>query len=306
MEHPLAAQDYPSRPVQIIAPSAPGGGFDLVGRILADGLSGQFGRPFVVENRTGGGTLIGTQAAAVAAADGYTLLVGGLSNIALNPALQKSLRYSPGDFTPIGLAVSYSYTLIARPTLAQSTMKDVLEFARRNPGKLSIATGGTGSGQHVGAAILAKTTGVDIVVVPYKGAQQVYPDLISGRVDLFFDNTTTARPYIDGEKVKAIAISSAQRSPLLPNVPTIAESGVAGFEMETWFGLFAPAKTPAPIIDRLRTSLAWVGQSEATRTAFERSGGRPLDMSAEQTEVFVRSEITKWADLIRQAGITTD
>jgi tripartite-type tricarboxylate transporter receptor subunit TctC len=304
MEHPLAAQDYPSRPVQIIAPSAPGGGFDLVGRILADGLSGQFGRPFVVENRTGGGTLIGTQAAAVAAADGYTLRTE--QHRSQSRAPKKSLRYSPGDFTPIGLAVSYSYTLIARPTLAQSTMKDVLEFARRNPGKLPIATGGTGSGQHVGAAILAKTTGVDIVVVPYKGAQQVYPDLISGRVDLFFDNTTTARPYIDGEKVKAIAISSAQRSPLLPNVPTIAESGVAGFEMETWFGLFAPAKTAAPIIDRLRTSLARVGQSEATRTAFERSGGRPLDMSAEQTEGFVRSETTKWADLIRQAGITTD
>lgn len=302
----LRAQPYPDHPVRVIAPSAPGGGFDFVGRVLSDKLSERLGQSFVVENRAGAGTLVGTQAAAAAQPNGYTLLVGGLSNIALNPGLYKKITYDPSDFTPLGLVISYSYTLIARTSMPQATLKEIVDFAHANPGKISFATGGTGSGQQVGAAIIAKLANMNVVEVAYKGAQPVYTDLISSRVDLFFDNTTTARPYIDAGSVKAIAISSAQRNPLLPKVPTINESGVVQFEMETWFGLFAPSRTPAPIVNRLRTEIAAIMKLPETRTTFERSGGRLLSMSTEETDAFVRAEVAKWTALIRQAGISAD
>jgi tripartite-type tricarboxylate transporter receptor subunit TctC len=303
---PAAAQTYPDKPVKIIAPSTPGGGFDLVGRVLADKLTAHMGQTFIVENRAGAGTLVGTQAAAQAPANGYTLLVGGLSNIALNAGLYKQPGYSPDDFTPLGLAVSYSYTWIGRRDLAQSTLKDVIDYARANPGKLNLAIGGVGSGQHVGAAILMKLAGVTMEQVNYRGAQPVYTDLISGRVDLFYDNTTTARSYIDGGQVKALAISSAERNPLLPNIPTINETGVAKLEMETWFGLFAPAKTPQAIVDRLRPEVIRAIKDSDTRATFEKSGGRVLDMTPAQTDRFVKAEVTKWTALIKQADISAD
>src|SRR5258708_25163911 len=221
---PAAAQTSPDKPVKIIARSTPGGGFDLVGRVLADKLRAQRGQTFIVENRAGAGTLVGTQAAAQSPANGYTLLVGGLSNIALNAGLYKQPGYSPEDFTPLGLAVSYSYTWIARRDLPQSTLKDVIAYARANPGKLNLAIGGIGSGQHVRAAILMKLTGVTMEQVHYRGAPPRYTDLLSGRVDLFYDNTTTARSYIDGHQVKALAISSANRNPLPPALPPIIET----------------------------------------------------------------------------------
>jgi tripartite-type tricarboxylate transporter receptor subunit TctC len=301
---PLHAQNYPDRPVKVVVPSTPGGGFDFVGRVLADKLTEQLGQPFVVENRPGAGTMLGTQTAASAAPNGYTVLVGGLSNIALNPGLYKQLPYAPEDFTPIALVISYSYTWIARPNLPQSSLADVFAFARANPGKLNLAIGGLGSGQHVGAAILCKLAGVTMESVNYKGAQPVYTDLLADRVDVFYDNTTTARPYIDSGRVKPLAISSAARNPLLPNVPTITETGVAPFEMETWFGLFALAKTPPAIVARLRTAVADVMKMEAVRTTFEKSGGRLLSMPPGETEAFVKAEVAKWTKLVRDAGVT--
>lgn len=300
---PAVAEGYPEKPVRIIVPSTPGGGFDFVGRVLADKLGAQMGQNFIVENRAGAGTLIGTRTAAQAAADGYTLVVGGLSNIALNAPLYSDPGYKPADFVPLGLAVSYSYTWIARPDLPQSTLKDVIDYARANPGRLNLAIGGIGSGQHVGAAILLHLTGVKMEQVNFKGAQPVYTDLISGRVDLFYDNTTTARPYIDAGKVKALAISSAKRNLLLPNVPTITETGVAKFEMETWFGLFAPAKTPKPIVEKLQAEVAKAVRNPQSVATFEKSGGRVLDMSPAETEAFVKAEVAKWGDLVRRAGI---
>ncbi len=302
----VAAQTYPDRPVRIIVPSTPGGGFDFVGRVLADKLGAQMGQTFVVENRAGAGTLIGSRTAAQAPADGYTLLVGGLSSIALNAPLYKDAGYSPTDFVPLALAVTYSYTWIARPDLPQSSLKEVIDFARANPGKLNLAIGGIGSGQHVGAVILLNLTGVRMEQVNFKGAQPVYTDLISGRVDLFYDNTTTARPYIDAGKVKALAISSAARNPLLANVPTITETGVAKFEMETWFGLFAPAKTPRPIVERLQAEVARAAHNPQSVATFEKSGGRVLDMSPDETQRFVASEIAKWGDLVRRAGVKAE
>ncbi len=243
------AQEYPSRLVRIVAPSSPGGGFDLVGRVLAQKLGEQTGQPFVVENRPGAGTLVGSQLAARAVPDGYTLLVGGLSNIALNMGLYKAPGYdSLADLAPISLVVSHSYTLVGRKDLPQSTLREVIDFARANPGRLNIGTSGPGTGQYVGAALLIAAGGVDILKVPYKGAQPVYQDLLAGRLDLFYDNTTTAAPYIEAGQVKALAVSSRERVATMPRVPTVTETGLLDLEMETWFGLFAPARTPRPVI----------------------------------------------------------
>src|SRR6266576_4309513 len=239
-----SAQDYPSRPVRIVVPSAPGGGFDLVGRVLAQKLGEQTGQAFVVENRPGAGTLVGTQLVARSAPDGYNLVVGGLSNIALNMGLYREPGYdSLADFTCVGLVVSHSYTLVARSDLPLASLAEVIAYARANPGKLNIGTSGPGTGQYIGAAIIAALTGVDIVKVPYKGAQPVYQDLLAGRVDLFYDNTTTTRPYVESGQVKALAVSSRERAPTMPQLPTLVETGVVDLEMETWFGLFAPART---------------------------------------------------------------
>jgi tripartite-type tricarboxylate transporter receptor subunit TctC len=301
------AQDYPSRLVRIVAPSAPGGGFDLVGRVLAQKLGEQTGQAFVVENRPGAGTLVGSQLVARAAPDGYTLLVGGLSNIALNMGLYKAPGYdSLADLTPITLVVSHSYTLVGRKDLPQGTLREVVEFARAHPGKLNIGTSGPGTGQYVIAALLIAAAGIDIQKIPYKGAQPVYQDLLAGRVDLFFDNTTTAAPYIEGGQVKPLAVSSRDRVAAMPRVPTVTETGVLELDMETWFGLFAPARTPRTAIERLRAEIDRAVQSPDVRKRLEQGSGRSLRMGPAETEAFVRSEVPRWIAQIRKAGITPE
>src|SRR6267378_6191791 len=298
------AQDYPSRPVRVVVPSAPGGGFDLVGRVLAQKLGEQTGQAFVVENRPGAGTLVGTQLVARSAPDGYNLLVGGLSNIALNMGLYREPGYdSLADFTCAGLVVSHSYTLVARRDLPLASLAEVIAFARTNPGKLNIGTSGIGTGQYIGAAIIAALTGVDIVKVPYKGAQPVYQDLLAGRLDLFFDNTTTTQAYVDSGQVKALAVSSRARSPSMPKVPTLIETGVVELEMETWFGLFAPARTSRGVIERLRAEVDRATRSAEVRSRLEMGSGRSLRIAPAETEAFVRAEVAKWTRLLRRAGI---
>jgi len=298
------AQEFPSRPVRIVVPSAPGGGFDLVGRVLAQKLGEQMGQAFVVENRPGAGTLVGTQLVARANPDGYSLVVGGLSNIALNMGLYKDPGYdSLTDLVPVSLVVSHSYTLVARKDLPLASLKEVIAFARANPGKLNIGTSGIGTGQYIGAAIIAALAGVDIVKVPYKGAQPVYQDLLAGRVDLFFDNTTTTRPYVESGQVKALAVSSRDRSPTMPQVPSLIETGAVDLEMETWFGLFAPARTPRTIVERLRAEVDKATRSAEVRSRLEMGSGRSLRMSPAETEAFVKAEVAKWVALLHKAGI---
>jgi len=301
---PAAAQDYPVRPVKIIAASAPGGGFDLVARVMANQLSEQTGQQFVVENRAGAGTLIGTRAAAKAPADGYTLMVGALPNVVLNLALYKDPGYdAKQDFVPLGLAVSYSYTVIARPNFPHTTFVDMIREARANPSKLVLASGGIGSGQHVAGAIVESETGARFHWVQYKGAQAVYPDLIAGRVDLFFDNSSTARPYVESGQVKALAISSRARNPAHPDLPTITQTGVVDFEMESWFGIFGRRGTPQPIIDRLLVEVTRAAQAENVRRQFEKSGGRSFTLPAAELEGFVARELSRWTALIRKANL---
>ncbi|HKB73291.1 MAG TPA: tripartite tricarboxylate transporter substrate binding protein, partial [Burkholderiales bacterium] len=207
------------------------------------------------------------------------------------------------DFTCVGLVVSHSYTLIARKDLPLASLAEVIAFARANPGKLNIGTGGLGSGQHIGAAIIAALTGVDIVKVPYKGAQPVYQDLLAGRVDLFYDNTTTTRPYVESGQVKALAVSSRERAPTMPQLPTLIETGVVELEMETWFGLFAPARTSRAVIERLRAEVDRATRSAEVRSRLEMGSGRSLRIAPAETEEFVRSEVAKWTGLLRKAGV---
>jgi tripartite-type tricarboxylate transporter receptor subunit TctC len=304
---PVLAQDYPGRAVKIIAPNPPGGGFDLVARVVAQKLSEQWGQQVLVENRTGAGTLVGTEAAAKAPADGYTLMIGSLSNIAANVGLYKTLPYDPlADFIPVGMVVSYSYALVARKDLPQQTLKELIDFARGNPGKLTYASGGVGTGQHVATAVLAQLTGVSMVHVPYRGAQAAHLDLQSGRVDLFFDNAVTAKPYVDDGRLKVYAVSSAQRFPGMPAVPTVNETGVAKLEMEAWFGVFARTGTPPAVLDRLRAELTKVIQTPDIVARFEKGGGRMMRMSQPEADAFVRAEIQKWSTLIRQAGVVAE
>jgi tripartite-type tricarboxylate transporter receptor subunit TctC len=304
---PAHAQEYPYRPIRIIAPNPPGGGFDLIARVTAQKLSEQFNQQVVVENRTGAGTLVGTETAAKSTPDGYTLLVGGLSNIAANVGLYKKLPYDPlADFVPVGMVASYSYSLVSRKDLPQQNLRELIDYARANPGKLTFASGGVGTGQHIAAAVLAHITGVKMVHVPYRGAQAAHLDLQSGRVDLFFDNAGTAKPYVDDGRVKAIAVSSAQRFGGMPNVPTVNETGVAQMDMEAWFGIFARSGTPPAVLKRLQTEMVKAIQAPDTAKRFESGGGRVLRMSAAETDAFVKSEIRKWSALIRAAGISAE
>jgi tripartite-type tricarboxylate transporter receptor subunit TctC len=301
------AQPFPTQPVKIIVPQPPGGGFDTVARLLAERMGPGLGQTVVVENRTGAGTLVGTEAVARANADGYTLLLGGLSNMALNAGFYTKLPYDAmKDFTPIGLAVTYSYTLVARKDLPMNTLAEIIAFARANPDKLTYASAGNGSGQHIGVAVLANLTGTKLTHVPYRGAQAAYQDLIAGRVDMFFDLSSTARVQVDADRVKAIAVSSRERQAFHPNVPSVAEAGVAKFEMETWFGLFAPSATPAPALARLRAEFAKVVSQPELIDRFQKSGGRAMKLSVAETETFVKAEAQKWAQLVRDAGVKAE
>jgi len=298
---------YPNRPLRVIVPQPPGGGFDFVARALAERLTKSLGQSVVVENKSGSGTLVGTDAAAKADPDGYTLLLGSVSNIALNMGLYDKLSYdSLRDFEPVGLAVSYSYTLMARKDLPMNSLKDVVAYAKANPGKLSYASAGNGSGQHVLAAALWHLAGVNLVHVPYRGAQAAYQDLLGGRVDLFFDLSSTARVQVNAGTVKALAVSGTERNPMHPDVPTITESGVAQLDLESWFGYFVPKKTPLDVQERLRNELVKIMAQADLQENFRKAGGKPLTLNADQTRALVRRDVERWTKLVRDIGIKAE
>ena len=302
-----AQTGYPTRALRVIVPQPPGGGFDFVARALAERLGKSLGQTVVVENKPGSGTLVGTDAAAKADPDGYTLLMGSVSNIALNMGLYDKLPYdSLRDFEPVGLAVSYSYTLMARKDLPFNSLKDLVAYAKANPGKLTYASAGNGSGQHVLAAALWHLAGVNVVHVPYRGAQAAYQDLLGGRVDVFFDLSSTARVQVNAGTVKPLALSGAERNPMHPDVPTILESGVAPLDLESWFGYFVPKKTPLDIQERLRNELAKVIAQSELQDNFRKAGGKPLMLNADQTRTLVKRDVERWTKLVRDIGIKAE
>jgi tripartite-type tricarboxylate transporter receptor subunit TctC len=302
---PLHAQNFPSRPIRVIVPQPPGGGFDAVARTMSEPFSQVIGQPVVVENRPGAGTIIGTETVARAEPDGYTLLLGASANLALNPGLYKTLPYDPKSFKVVGLAATFAYTLVARKDLPLNSLKEILEHAKANPGKLTYASSGNGTGQHIAAAAVFHLAKVSATHVPYKGAQAAYQDLIPGRIDLFFDNSATARPHIQAGSVKAIAVSSPQRVSYHPNVPTVREAGL-DFEQETWVGYFAHGSTPAPVLARLREAFDQALAKPDVAVMLEKRGAFPVRLPIKVAEALVANDIERWTNLIRSAGISAD
>jgi tripartite-type tricarboxylate transporter receptor subunit TctC len=300
---PAHAQPYPNRPIRVIVPQPPGGGFDLVARVIAEPLARVMGNPVVVDNRPGAGMLLGTEAAAKADADGYTILLGAKPNLAFNAGLYDRLPYDPRtDFVPVGIATFNPYTLVARNDLPFASLNEILAYAKANPGKLTYASAGNGTGQHITAAVTFHLAGVQVTHVPYKGAAPAYQDLLPGRVDLFFDNSATAQPQIEARRVKPIAVSGTERLAALPDVPTVRESGL-DFDNETWIGYFVRAGTPAPIVARLRADFDKVLAMPEITAGLEKRGYRTPRLSGKDTEAMVARDIDKWTQLIRSAGI---
>jgi tripartite-type tricarboxylate transporter receptor subunit TctC len=300
----VAAQSYPERPVRIIVPIGPGGSYDFVGRLLANRLSALLGQSFFVENRTGAGTLVGTQSAAAAPPDGYTLLVGGLSNIVFNFALYQKVGYDLNDFAPIALVYTFPYVMVARRDLPQTSLAEIISYARQSPGKLTIAHAGSGSGQQIVGAAFMRLTGTTMVEVPYRTTQGAYPDMLAGRVDLLFDSAAAALPYIAANKVRGIALLAPQRYRTVPDLPTITEAGLPGLGIESWIGLFAPARTPPEVLDRLRSATRIA--ADELKPQFENSGGGLMQMPVAETDKFIKSEFELWTRVIRDAGIRLD
>jgi tripartite-type tricarboxylate transporter receptor subunit TctC len=301
----LAQPAYPERPVKIIVPIAPGGSYDLVGRQLAEVLSKRSGQTFFVENKPGAGTVVGTQAAAQSEADGYTLLIGGLSNMAFNSALYSKLAYDPlKDFVPVAVVYKFGYVMVARKDLPHDKLQDIVAAAKANPGSISVATAGVGTGQHLVAAAFMKAAGVKLQEVPYKGSPPAFTDLLAGRIDLFFDSVAAGLPYVQSGQARGIAVLSSQRSPLAPDVPTMSEVGVSGLDVDSWLGIFAPAGTTPEVIAKLRRDIR--AALPDLKPRFEKSGGDVWDVPDEKLASFVASEHQTWTRLIREAGIKLD
>ena len=296
---------YPDHPVKIIVPIGPGGSYDLIGRHIADVLSKRTGQAFFVENKPGAGTVVGTQAAAQSEPDGYTLLVGGLSNMAFNSALYSKLTYDPlKDFVPVAVVYKFGYVMVGRKDMPQKTLQDIVAAAKADPGSITVATAGVGTGQQLVAAAFMKAAGVKLLEVPYKGSPPAFTDLLAGRIDLFFDSIAAGLPYVQSGQARGIAVLSSRRSPLAPDVPTMSEAGVPGLDVDSWLGIFAPAKTPPEVIARLRTDIS-VSLPDL-RERFEKSGGEVWSVPDGKLDAFVASEYETWTKLIREAGIRLD
>ncbi len=300
-----AQTTYPDRAVKIIVPIGPGGSYDLVGRHLADVLAKRMGQGFVVENKPGAGTVVGTQAASQSEPDGYTLMVGGLSNMAFNSALYSRLGYDPlRDFVPVALVYKFGYVMVGRKDLPQAKLADIVAAAKASPGSISVATAGVGTGQQLVAAAFMKAAGVKLLEVPYKGSPPAFTDLLAGRIDLFFDSMAAGLPYVQSGQARGIAVLSSKRSPLAPDVPTMSEAGVPGLDVDSWLGIFAPAKTPPDILAKLRREIR--AALPDLKDRFEKSGGEVWDVPDDKLNAFVASEHETWTKLIRETGIKLD
>ncbi len=298
------ADSYPTRPVRIVVPNEPGGIYDLVARLAAAELSKRLAEPFYVENKPGAGSIIGTQTVATSPADGYTLLMGGLSNIVFNAALYKKLSYDPvRDFVPIALINKFAYLLVGRADLPYSSLGEIIAAARQKPHSLILATPGVGSAPQIIGAVLMKSANVELVEVPYKGVQAPLTDMFAGRVDLMFVSQSAATPFIRDGRVKAIATSDVSRSSSLPNVPTLVESGV-DVSLEAWLGLFAPAQTPIEVLNILRTQMR--ASLPAMKAPLEAADSEVMVMTPKATDDYIRQQYQLWTQTIRDTGLTFD
>jgi tripartite-type tricarboxylate transporter receptor subunit TctC len=302
---PLSAEEFPTRPVVIIVPQPPGGGTDIISRIVGQQLSVQLGQPVVIENRTGAGTVVGTVAAAHATPDGYTLVTGLNANMAVNSSLYASLAYDPiADFQPVGMMAEFPFVLVVNKDFPAHSVKELIAMAKAKPGEINYASAGNGSGQHLSMELFKLMTGTNITHVPYRGAAPAYTDVLSGRTPVFIDNLASALGQIKSGNVRALGVTGNQRSPQLPDVPTIAEAGVPGYQNYVWFGLWAPKGTPQPIIDKLHAEVKKAVANPSVQERITKDAGIPMDTPRGDIEPMVKAEIAKWADVVKRANIS--
>jgi len=298
-----AQSDYPTRPVKIVVPSPPGGGTDILARVLAQHFSKAFGQPFVVENKPGAGNMIGIESVARAPADGYTLLVVA-STLALNSVLYKKVPYDPvRDFAPITIAATAPNVLVVNPGLPVKSLPEFIALAKAKPGALSYGTPGIGTSPHLSMELLKSMAGIDLQHVPYRGTAAAVTDVIGGQIAATFANALTAKPQVDSGRVRALAVSGPSRVEAFPAVPPVAEAGVPGYEAMQWYGVAAPAGTPAPIIARLHAEAAKALKSDEMKEKLALDGAQPVGSTPAEFAALIRRELDKWARVVRAAGI---
>jgi tripartite-type tricarboxylate transporter receptor subunit TctC len=295
--------NYPSRPVRLVVPFAAGGTNDILGRLVADKLSERLGQPFVADNRGGANTVVGSEIVARAAPDGHTLLIVSAS-IAVNPSLVRKLPYdTERDFAPVGMVAGGPYLLVIHPAVPAKSVSEVIAWVKSQQGKVNYASTGTGSPPHLAAELFKITAGIDMQHIPYKGGGAVLPDLIAGRVSLFFGSIATLKPHVDSGRLRAIGMSTNQRAAAMSEVPTFIESGLAGYEVNGWYGLLTAGKTPRPIVERLNSTLRQILNDADTRAQFLKNGLDPLTGTADEFAKLLRTEIVKWAKVVKAANI---
>ena len=299
--HALA--QYPQRAIKLIVPFPPAGATDIVGRIVAQKLGERFGQAVVVENRPGAGGSIGSDLVAKSAPDGYTLLMATSSTHSIGPALQK-LPYDPiKDFAAITHVANVPNVLVVSPKLPVASVKELIEYAKARPGKLNFASSGIGTIVHLNGELFKMLAGVDVVHVPYKGTALSIPDLANGNVAMLFDSLASVLPHVKSGSVRPLAMNAPQRSPLLPEVPTLAEAGMPAFDRYTWFGMFAPAGTPADIVRRVQAEVAAALKAPDLRERFDAVGAEPVGSTPEQFVDRIRSDGVRWAEVIKSANV---
>lgn len=297
------AQSFPSKPLTIIVPYPPGGTADLLARAVGIKLGERLGQPVIVENKAGAGTAIGARYVADVTPDGYTLLLGTVSSHAINPAMTK-VGYDPvRDFVPVAPLASIPFVLVANPASPYNTLSDLIGAAQKAPGAISYASAGPGTSNHLAAEMLGNSAKVKLLHVPYRGSAPALADVLAGHVPVMFDLQSTAVPNIRQGKLKPLAVTSARRSSLLPDVPTVAESGLKDYEVSAWFALFAPARTPQPVQHRLDTELAAVMQSPDIKQRLRDMGADPDERSIAQFKTYVQEEARKYSLVVRTAGL---
>jgi tripartite-type tricarboxylate transporter receptor subunit TctC len=304
----LSAQSWPVKPVRLIAPYAAGGPVDVSARILAAKLQEAFGQPVVVENKPGAGGNLGADFVAKSAPDGYTLVMGAIATHAINPSLMSAVPYDPiKDFRHVALVVQVPNVLVVNVDLPAKSVKELIEYARARPGKLDFASGSTGSTGHLAGELFKTMTGTYMVHIPYKGSAPAVTDMLAGRVHLMFDNLASSLPNIKAGKVRALAVTTAKRSSFVPELPTLDESGLKGFDMTTWWGVMAPGKTPQAIVERLNAEIFRAIESPDVKERLRAMGSEPGPIrTPEQFTALVESERALYAKLVRQSGAKPD
>jgi tripartite-type tricarboxylate transporter receptor subunit TctC len=301
------AQSFPSKPIRVVIPFVAGGSSDIVGRAIGAKFQEFLGQPAVVENKPGANGAIAAEFVAKADADGHTILVGSIGVFSINPALFKDLRYNPvRDFAPITLAVTTPNVLITKPALAANSMKELVDYAKKNPGKLSYCSSGTGSSDHLTAELLNQVAGISAVHVPYKGGAACQTDIMGGQVDISFQNLGAVTNYIRGNRMKALAVTAKARNPQLPNVPTTAEGGFPDLVVTSWQAAAAPAKTPREIVAKLNDATVKALRAPEVRERMSQIGFDVVASTPEEFGSFMKQEVERWTEVVKRGGIKPD